>query len=250
MQATWTINAESLKRWRTLVDDNWKEDLPSRRRAQIKSRKSLDLSRQAVWHALVGCQVTTRARSGPDSLVHAFLHSSSPALKLSKVKTETNPKKMLVREMKAAHLRRWDVMSGNLRDILASLEAGEWKVLLKHLESIRARATMKGERAVVEYLITGAYPGLGPKQARNLLQWLGLSRFEMPLDSRALRKMRELGASFVPGANALSDPEVYEFIQTGLQEIANRLGIYPCILDACIFASYDVKIEEEAAIDE
>ena len=28
-------------------------------------------------------------------------------------------------------------------------------------------------------------------------------------------------------------------IEDGLQELSKRLGIYPCILDACIFSSFD-----------
>jgi hypothetical protein len=247
MQAKWIIDTTSLRRWEKLVKDNWNEDLPRTRRAQIGRRKSINISKAAIWRALVGCQVTTQARSGPDSLVHQFLHSKSPALALSRIEAAAQPRKLLQRELKAARLRRWDVVSANLSDIIATLEAGEWKVLLGHLESLRSRAKMQDEREVVEYLLGNEYPGLGPKQARNFLQWLGLSRYEIPVDSRALRKLRELGANFVPGAGALSDSEVYEFVQSGLQQIALRLGVFPCILDACIFASFDVRTEEQAA---
>lgn len=62
--------------------------------------------------------------------------------------------------------------------------------------------------------------------------------------------MEELGASFVPRGSALSDEAVYLFVQQGLQMIADRLDVYPCELDACIFASFDVRSDEEVHGDE
>lgn len=90
---------------------------------------------------------------------------------------------------------------------------------------------------VTDYLRSGAFPGLGQKQARNFLQWIGLSRYEVPLDSRVLKRLQEFGANFVPSSSAMTDEAVYLFVQDLVQRIAKELGIYPCELDVCIFAS-------------
>src|SRR4051794_37056495 len=37
------------------------------------------------------------------------------------------------------------------------------------------------------------YQGFGPKQSRNLLQGLGLSRFDVPIDSRITKWLNEFG---------------------------------------------------------
>jgi thermostable 8-oxoguanine DNA glycosylase len=141
-----------------------------------------------------------------------------------------------------AGLRRAPTIAKNLDRIFSLLEAGEWKALRAQLDTLVTNTTQKKERAVVSYLLRGKkYPGLGQKQARNFIQWLGLSRYEVPLDSRVLKKLREFGSSFVPSSAALTDEAVYSYIQEGLQSIAKHLGIYPCELDACIFASFDMS---------
>lgn len=117
------------------------------------------------------------------------------------------------------------------------------KELRAHLETIEKNTTVGKERAVVDYLRAGNYPGLGQKQSRNFIQWLGLSRYEVPLDSRVLKKLKEFGSNFVPSGSALTDEVVYLFVQDSIQRLAKELDIYPCELDACIFASFDADEE-------
>jgi thermostable 8-oxoguanine DNA glycosylase len=133
-------------------------------------------------------------------------------------------------------------MANNLSQIFNTLEQGEWRILLGQLRSLEKGGTREEEIAVVDYLIgSKKFPGLGQKQSRNFIQWLGLSRYEIPLDSRVLKKMKEFGVSFVPQGLALSDKAVYLFIEDGLQQISRQLGVFPCELDACIFASFDTS---------
>ena len=83
------------------------------------------------------------------------------------------------------------------------------------------------------------YPGLGQKQSRNFIQWLGLSKYEIPIDSRTLKKLKEFGCNFVPSGSSLTDKTIYLFVQDCLIQISEKLDIYPCELDACIFSSFD-----------
>ena len=204
-------------------------------------RKGIDLSKVNLWHVFVGCQVTTQQRSGPDKPVSRFLQSNSDALNYAACKQSTSLYKLLEKEFTKAGLRFAPKMASNLTQILDALESGEWKTLRQHLKTLESNTTKGKEQKVVSYLQSKKYPGLGPKQARNFIQWAGLSRYEVPLDSRVLKKLKEFGCTFVPRANALSDETVYRFVQAGLQQISASLGIYPCILDACIFSSFDEK---------
>lgn len=153
--------------------------------------------------------------------------------------------KLLEREFSVAGLRFAPTLARNLTKIHNLLEAGGWSILIDHLNALRINTTKRKELKVVEYLqstmpaSSKKFPGLGPKQARNFIQLIGLSRYEVPLDSRVLKKPAELGCKFVPTATALGDETVYRFVQDGVQQIAAALKIYPCILDACIFSSFD-----------
>jgi hypothetical protein len=82
--------------------------------------------------------------------------------------------------------------------------------------------------------------GIDPMQARNVLQMLGLTRYEIPIDSRITKWINEeLHYPVKLTATALSDNEYYDFVMDGIQAISSKAVIEPCLLDAAIFASYD-----------
>jgi thermostable 8-oxoguanine DNA glycosylase len=240
MNLLWDFNTRDINRWKEFIKDNIDNEFVLDRVEQNLNRKHVVLSKKRLWYVHIGCQVTTQQRSGPDSLVSIFLDSDSRALNYKKCAETKNLESLLRNEFKKANLRRSNVMAKYLAEIFKQLEGGEWEILSSHLKSLLKRTTKNKERKVAQY-ISGSFKGLGPKQSRNYIQWLGLSRYEIPLDSRITKTMKKLGFEFVPKANALSDEVVYQLIEDGLQELSKKLGIYPCILDACIFSSFDVK---------
>lgn len=239
MKPTWEIDLSTLSRWRDFVKENSKNKVVLNRCQRNVKRKGIDISKANLWHVLVGCQITTQQRSGPNSPVDRFLRSGSIALNLTVCNKSPALHKLLEDKFTEAGLRRAHTMASNLTQILGSLESGEWTALVQHLETLKDNTTRTKELKVVSYLQSNKYPGLGPKQARNFIQWVGLSRYEIPLDSRVLKKLKEFGCTFVPRATALCDETVYQFVQAGVQQIAASLKMYPCILDACIFSSFD-----------
>lgn len=239
MQLSWTIEKPSLEKWRKFINENIDNDFVHERKARNITRTNVDLSKSEIWRVLIGCQVTTQQRSGPNSPVSRFLDSSSIALDYKKCKNHSNIDLLLQQELSKAGLRRSTIISSNLRKSLTYLENGGWQELVEKLETLQKNTTKGKERKVAMYLSGKEFPGLGPKQSRNFIQWLGLSRYEIPIDSRITKTMKKLGCSFVPSASALSDKEIYLVVQDGLQEIAAQLDIYPCILDACVFSSFD-----------
>ena len=240
MYATWRFNENDRSNWQSFVRANLSNEFVKDRERRNIHRKTVDLSRGMLWFVHVGCQVTTQQRSGPTSAVSRFLESHSRTLSYAECVGSSNVKDLVHTELSNAGLRRAKTIADNLSEILANLEGGGWTELERQLKTIDKRTTMEKERRVARY-VENEFPGLGPKQSRNFIQWLGLTRYEIPVDSRITRKMKALGCSFVPSAAALHDETVYLLVQGGLQQVAEMLGIYPCILDACIFSSFDVR---------
>jgi hypothetical protein len=85
----------------------------------------------------------------------------------------------------------------------------------------------------------GGIFSFGPKQSRNLLQSLGLSRYETPIDSRIVKWLNEFGFPLRLSAPALADRHYYAFVMEGFQQICRACEVMPCVLDAAIFASFD-----------
>jgi hypothetical protein len=237
MKATWTLDTRTHSKWERLVQENRHKPIPKDRQRRNVDRKGINISKERVWRTFVACQITTQQRSGANSPVAAFMKSDSRALSLSACSASRKLTGLLEAEFES--FRFGSKNAENLTQILHYLSDGGWQVLMPHLKAIRRDPVAQKERLAVQHLSSGVYPGLGPKQSRNFLQALGLSRFEVPIDSRVLSVMRELGSNFVPSPKGLGDEVVYRFVQDGLQQISQSLGIYPCMLDACIFASIE-----------
>jgi hypothetical protein len=240
MNANWTIQRKSIPLWRNLVKDNWGKDIPNERREKNVCRKNIILSEKEIWHKIVGCQVTTIQRSGPESLVDVFLKSNSAALDLKRLRESNSVNRLFQRELLGAGLRRYNIISNNLTHIFNNLENSEWDILKQKLIKLKNETSPEKERAFIDYMTSeNKYPGLGQKQSRNFIQWLGLSKYEIPIDSRTLKKLKEFGCNFVPTGSSLTDKTIYLFVQDCLIQISEKLDIYPCELDACIFSSFD-----------
>jgi thermostable 8-oxoguanine DNA glycosylase len=103
---------------------------------------------------------------------------------------------------------------------------------------LRRTRTQKSELESADF-IDDTLKGFGPKQSRNLLQELGLTRYEIPIDSRITRWLNDFGFPVTLSADALSARNYYSFVSEGVRELCEACGIYPCLLDAAIFSSYD-----------
>jgi len=112
-----------------------------------------------------------------------------------------------------------------------------WSILLSELRAIRATPTKTGERKLAH--IVDELKGFGPKQSRNFIQWLGVSQYEIPLDSRIMDWLKKNDFPIPMSAKMLSDLDYYEFVLDGFQALCAKAHIFPCIADASIFTDVD-----------
>jgi hypothetical protein len=88
--------------------------------------------------------------------------------------------------------------------------------------------------------------GVGPKQARNLLQSLGLTRYEIPLDSRVMRFLRErLGWTVC--IEALSRRDYYEDLLDRVQASCAAAGVLPTLFDGAAFEEMERAMTSQAS---
>jgi hypothetical protein len=191
------------------------------------------------WEAHVGCLLTTQQRSGPTSAVSRFFSTKPFPLSHEICCRETELEAFCLATLKDfGGLRRSSIISRELAANLSYLNQGGWNPTLEHPEAVRLNSSAEIERQAADFLADNR-DGIGPKQSRNLLQWLGLSRYETPIDSRITRWLNKFGFHIKLSAEALSDRSYYNLVSEGFQELSIACGIEPCILDAAIFASYD-----------
>ena len=113
-----------------------------------------------------------------------------------------------------------------------------WPQIDEVLQPLTTADDAKLERDAARF-IDREFHGFGPKQSRNLLQMLGLTRYEIPMDSRVTRWLNEFGFPLKLSAEALADAAIYEFVSDGIQELCRQADVLPCVFDAAVFSRDD-----------
>jgi len=201
-------------------------------------------SREQFWYVLVGCLLTTQQRSTRGSAVDRFLSLDPFPLSFTACEQATNIEELVEREIKKfGGIRRGPTIGREVAANWQRLKTGEWanaEVTFKLLLQQRRRAPIpedKNAERVAATWADAAFVGFGPKQARNLWQWLGLTRYETPLDSRVLRWINA-NLSVSMSASQLLNSTGYETAMDYVQALCKAADVLPCIFDAAAF-QYD-----------
>ena len=130
-------------------------------------------------------------------------------------------------------------ISGFFSNNMELIEDSNWEIIdvLKEITDTNSQIT---ERKIADK-IDDDFKGFGPKQSRNFLQALGLTRYEIPIDSRIINWLNKFGFPVTLTSEPLGDKGYYHFVLDGIQELCKKAAIYPCILDAAIFSSFDYE---------
>ena len=239
MKVIWQIEPEDVVRVRRFFENHKQSQFVKHRiTTNLASNKPL-IEKPALWERLVGCLLTTQQRSGPDSAVTKFLLTKPFPLAYS-ICAEQDDLAEFARTTISGFggLRRSTTIGRELALNMSFLSNGGWEPTLAHLDDVRLNSSPKAERDVAAFIDTH-FKGFGPKQSRNLLQGLGLSRYEIPIDSRIAKWLNAIGFPVKLTANALQDRNYYNFVSDGFQQLCAACDIMPCVLDAVIFSSYD-----------
>ena len=210
----------------------------ARLRRNVEGKRD-PVSNETFWKTLTECLLTTQQRSGPESAVSRFIRTTPYPLALStclgQVDLEPYVTSVLTQH---GGVRRAPTIAQQLAQNLGKLTSGHWSILLPLISQLDSPHSPASERSTAQRL---AYElaGIGPKQSRNLLQNLGLSQYEIPIDSRVMKWMHtNLGFSLTSGA-LLADAQYFELVMDAFQELCRRAELLPCLLDAAIFVTFD-----------
>jgi len=220
--------------------DTWRNDffVQERIRINLATEKS-PIQRDQFWRGLVQCVLTSQQRSGPNSANAQFQKLNPFPLSLEACEKAGDLTKYAHKTLsRFGGLPFTNKISTALAASIPYVTGDGWNQTSSVLERVRTEQTKEAERAVARFIADRFYL-FGPKQSRNLLQYLGLTRFEIPLDSRIAKRLNEFGFPVQLQATLLSDSVYYEFVLDGVQTLCAACGEYPCVFDAALFASFD-----------
>jgi hypothetical protein len=239
MKINWQIDPEDIAKVKTFFDLHRDNAFVKMRIATNLKDDKPPVTKELFWEVMIACLLTTQQRSGPGSAVTRFI-STTPFLLQHKlcrgqVDLDVFVKKVL---SEFGGLRRSTTIGREAKANWTYLEDGGWQATLDVLEQVRLHPSPETERNAARF-VGENFNGFGPKQSRNLLQGLGLSRYEVPIDSRITKWLNGFGFPVRLTASALADCNYFEFVSDGFQRLALACGIAPCVLDAAIFSSFD-----------
>jgi len=240
MKVYWEYEAQDVLRVEQLMERMGSSYLVQHRIARnVEGSRRDPITQETVWYAMVSCLLTTQQRSGPNSKINILIRARPFPLGLAVCRAAEDLEELTVGVAQEWGIRRGPTIGGELRANLLRLETADgWADLLALLHSLETCPGPMEERGAAQQIATWL-KGFGPKQARNLLQMLGLTKHEIPLDSRVVKWLRNAGfpAPLVP--MALSDEAYYCFVMDRVQELCAEAKILPCVLDALVFAAAD-----------
>jgi hypothetical protein len=238
MEFCWVISKGNGQPYKNFVERYKGHSIVKERIDRNLRHIDVGISKDRFWRALVGCLLTTQQRSGPGSRVSAFLDADGPVLDPDYCSNEKNLMKVVEGTLSRNGLRRTERIAEEIAHAIDWLKQHGWSTVKSQLDQISSYTNARKERSVARFL-QKHFKGIGPKQSRNLIQWMGLSKYEIPLDSRMVKVLKELEFPVPLSATALADEGYYCFIEDGIQELMAAIDVYPCVFDACAFASFE-----------
>lgn len=245
MKFTWNIEPADIEQIKKFIQTHSSDYFVRARVDRNLSNEPRSTTIDEFWVALITCLLSTQQRSGPNSPISNFIRLKPFPLSYALCTGSPNPQAYAQDKLRSfGGIRRSETIAQEISENLAVVEDGFWEMLSPALKTLNSPdAERQAARLLSKYL-----KGIGPKQSRNLLQMLGLTRHEIPIDSRIVKYLKKIGFPVPLSAACLSDSDYYEFIMDGIQHLCRECGEYPCILDACVFMSYDGDTWNESNI--
>lgn len=246
MRIEWEVTDDDVSLIKDLIArqaENW---LVGERRVNNCAKVKPQVDRRRFWHQMVSMRLTSLQRSGRNSPVWQFERLNPFPLAYEAVRDAGSREQFISERLHEAHLDRFrEAIPKQLARNFDCLEnEGEWERALAECNQLTILVARTAEVEVAEY-IRNKFLGFGPKQSRNLLQALGLTRFEIPIDSRMTGWLNDFGFPIQLSAEALSDINYYNFVSDGIEKLCAASGELPCIFDAAVFAEREPAGSED-----
>jgi hypothetical protein len=238
MNLTWKITDKDIKRVNDFVSQN-KNSFVTYRISKNVNRQNIKVDRNSILKNVIMCLLTSQQRSGPNSPIGMFLRKKPFPLTEEIISQQNDIEDFIRITLQQNGLNRFINRIPSYFSLNYNrLKNNNWEIVNDFTNKLDGNASKEIERAIADNL-QDTFIGFGPKQSRNILQSLGLTKYEIPIDSRITDWLNDFGFPIRLSAASLQDKEYYHFVSDGIQVLCSHAEIYPCVLDAAIFSSYD-----------
>ena len=197
-------------------------------------------SKERFWYALMVCLLTTQQRSTKGTPVNLLVERKPFPLSLGRCVISGSVARHVRTCIRSARgVRRGASIAKECTTNLRKLQGGLWSDAKGWYETLRAQRVRRPnfddrhrEREAAAWATQ--FTGIGPKQSRNLWQLLGLTRYEIPIDSRMAKWINGNLAQKID-VKRLGNAIYYESVLNFVQAACKMSGVLPCLFDAAVF---------------
>ncbi len=203
------------------------------------NRQGICIDKETIIKNLLMCLLTSQQPSGPNTKVGLFFQKKPFPLTYSVISKSENINNLIKQTMLNNGLNRFiNKIPNFFTENFNYLELTKWEIIAELENKLHGKHSKEIERTIADS-IDNSFKGFGPKQSRNFLQALGLTKYEVPIDSRITGWLNKFGFPVLLTSTALQDKAYYHFVLDGFQILCENAKIYPCVVDATIFSSFD-----------
>jgi hypothetical protein len=234
----WGITMDDKARVKAIIEQQRDTELVRGRRMWNLAEAKKKVERAEFWCEMVCSRLTALAAGDALEKFEQLAHGSEFPLDYNMMCREQAPREDFIHRTlstyKVGAFRK--VISKDLAYNFDLLESGEWGRTLDQCNRLTSFQSREVEAEVAEY-IDETFRGFGPKLSRNVLQELGLTRYEIPIDNRVASWLNdELRFPIKVTAKGLSDRGYYALILDGVYSLCAECDEFPCVLDAAIWS--------------
>ena len=243
MENKWVISKKDIEKIQNICKQKSSHKIYQERLLKnINNKINIYINKEILWESIFKCLLSTRQNSNKDSTINKFIRDNYHSICLSNIIIKTNIEDYILQLLKEVHgIRRYNIIAKEATVIYNFLLKSNWSLLEKIEDLINNKGNKESERNLSNYITNEKdLKGLGPKQSRNLLQMLGATIYEIPIDTRITKWLNENKIfPFKINSNMLSDIEFYCFINDVIIELCEKANVKPCLFDAAVFSLYE-----------
>lgn len=233
MDIEWRVNDTDLKKITDFVNQQSNEHVANRIARNINSQGLL-INRDTILHALLYSMLLPNQKHSSDSPITTFFQKSpSPFLYITIVNVPDVKKYVFDTFKKHGITLDINKSPEYFAHNFHLLESTNWALLDILIKKLCQKGGKQAEREIADYVDT-MFKGFGAIEARIFLQYLGLTKYEIPIDSIVSDWLNNFGFPVKLSTTALQDRNYYHFVSDGIQLLCKKANVYPCVLEAAI----------------
>ncbi|MCE9538497.1 MAG: hypothetical protein K8R85_04660 [Bacteroidetes bacterium] len=237
MNIIWEIGESDIKKVKDFVNEHKNPFVENRINRNV-NKKGIVINKDEIIRTMLMCLLTTEHDSYQDKKWSTFFNKKPFLLTDGFLLNRHDFEKAVLEVLKSNGLTPSNRIINSFIINYFYLLQSKWEIITDLENGVMGDYTKSKERDLADN-IDMIFKGFGSIQSRSFLQALGLTKYEIPINSIMIEWLKNFGFPILFSPIALQDKSFYHFISDGIQLLCERANIYPCVLEAAVFSFND-----------